>query len=225
MKQTNKMGRTIIQLEKMFNTIKTELFDGDLPETVITVTRTRGSYGHSSVKKVWSKAGETAFELNISSETLALPIAETLDTMIHECIHLYCREHDIQEVSANGYYHNKKFKELAESKHLICIDTGKYGWNTVASGNEWLTEFAIEHDWPEFQTYQKRDFSEELAEILTGLQLVPVDISEDPEPVKTPERKPGSYIRWKCPKCGAIVRSTKKLNIVCGECNETFIET
>ena len=34
----------------------------------------------------------------------------------------------------------------------------------------------------------------------------------------------GNSIKWICPCCGAIVRSTKILNIVCGDCNEQFIQ-
>lgn len=223
MKQTSKMSRTVGQLEKMYNTISAELFDNDLPETVITVTRTRGSYGHSSVKKVWTKAGTEAYELNISSETLALPIAETLDTLIHEMIHLHCRKHDLHEVGSNGYYHNKLFKQLAEEKHLVTVDTGKYGWNTTADGNDWLTEYAITHDWPEFMTYQKRDIGAELVETLAGLTIQ--GETKTPMGTSTGGKKGGSYIRWQCPKCKAIIRSTKRLNVICGDCNETFVET
>lgn len=43
-------------------------------------------------------------------------------------------------------------------------------------------------------------------------------------PVKPTAPKKGNSIKWICPCCGAIVRSTKILNIVCGDCNEKFIQ-
>lgn len=219
MKKTSKMSRTVSTLERMFNVIDTELFGSFLPETVITVQHRPDSYGHSSTRAVWKKSGEDAYELNISDWVLALPIEETLDTMIHECVHLYCKVKGIQDVSNNGYYHNKRFKEEAERVHLKCAHAGKYGWNTEATGNDWLIEFALAHDWSEFQTFRPHD----LNELLTG--MIPTGQTQTQTNVADGGKKTGSYIRWKCPGCGNIIRSTKKVNVICGDCQVPFIET
>lgn len=117
MKVTDKMSRAICQVEKMYNTINTDIFQGELPIPIITVQSKPGSMGHSTVAKIWRKPGEErTYELNIAAEVLDYPIEETLDTIIHEMVHLYCREHDIKECSRNGVYHNKKFKEEAEKR-------------------------------------------------------------------------------------------------------------
>jgi len=66
--------------------------------------------GHCTVAKVWRKKEDSAYELNIAAEVLNYPIEETLDTLLHEMVHLYCRENGIKEVSRGGKYHNKRFK-------------------------------------------------------------------------------------------------------------------
>ena len=60
--------------------------------------------GHCSVAKVWRRKEDDAYELNIAAEVLNFPIEETLDTLLHEMVHLYCRENGIQEVARNGRY-------------------------------------------------------------------------------------------------------------------------
>ena len=36
-------------------------------------------------------------------------------------------------------------------------------------------------------------------------------------------KKKNSYQRWSCPCCHTIIRSTKAVNIICGDCGEHFI--
>lgn len=80
---------------------------------------------------------------------LNYPIEETLDTMIHEMVHLYCRENNIKETSRGGKYHNGKFKAEAEKRGLECYQCGQYGWNTKAGEN--LVEYAMEKGWNEIR--------------------------------------------------------------------------
>ena len=48
--------------------------------------------------------------------------------MLHEMVHLYNIQRDIQDYSRGGTYHNKKFKTEAE-KHMLRIEKdGRYGW-------------------------------------------------------------------------------------------------
>lgn len=49
---------------------------------------------------------------------------------------LYNLEHDIQDVSNNGYYHNMKFKTTAEAHGLHIEKHPKYGWTTTTLAPE-----------------------------------------------------------------------------------------
>ena len=149
MKQTTKMSRAVSQLEHIYNSLNTDFFHGELPVPIITVQSKPGTYGHCSVAKVWQRPDGGAYELNIAAEVLNYPIEETLDSMIHELVHLFCRQHGIQEVSRGGTYHNKRFKEEAERRGLECYRTEMYGWNTRPTDR--LVEYALEKGWNEIQ--------------------------------------------------------------------------
>ena len=125
MKQSTKMSRAVSQLEHIYNSLNADFFSGELPVPIVTVQSKPGTMGHCSVAKVWRRKEDKTHELNIAAEVLNYPIEETLDTMLHEMVHLYCRQHDIREVSRGGSYHNKKFKEIAEAHGLTCYQTGK----------------------------------------------------------------------------------------------------
>lgn len=209
MKETTKMSRAVGQLEKMYNTINTDLFNGELPTPIITVQSKPGTYGHCSNAKVWRNKENEQYEMNITAETLNVEIEEVLDTLIHEMIHMYCRENGIQEVSRSGKYHNGKFKAIAEEKGLICYKAGQYGWNTQGKGNDKLTEYALEKGWSEIKIsrggYQKSRVLTSDTQNSTGQQT-------------SGERRPSSTRKYQCPCCKNSVRATKAVNILCGDC-------
>ena len=91
------MSRAVGQLEKMYNTLNLDLWGGQLPTPIITVQSKPGTYGHCSVGKVWKRKDGDTYEMNIAAEALDVEIEEVLDTLIHEMVHLYCRENGIQE--------------------------------------------------------------------------------------------------------------------------------
>lgn len=149
MKETTKMSRAVSQLEHIYNALNTDFFDGLLPVPIITVQSKPGTYGHCTTAKVWQRKDGGAYELNIAAEVLNYPIEETLDTMLHEMVHLYCRENGIKEVSRGGNYHNGKFKAVAEAHGLTCVPCGQYGWNTTPGEN--LVEYALSKNWNEIK--------------------------------------------------------------------------
>ncbi len=209
MKETTKMSRAVGQLEKMYNTINADLFGGELPTPIITVQSKPGTYGHCSCAKVWRNKDTEQYEMNIAAEALDVEIEEVLDTLIHEMVHLYCRENGIQEVSRGGKYHNGKFKALAEEKGLVCYKAGQYGWNTQGKGNDRLTEYALEKGWSEIKIsrggYQRFSVPAGGTQSSTGQQT-------------GGERRPSSTRKYQCPCCKNSVRATKAVNILCGDC-------
>ena len=209
MKKTNKMSRTVGTLEKMYNSINTDKFDGALPIPVITVQSKPGTWGHSSTAKVWKREDENTYELNIAAEVLTGPIEEIIDTMIHEMIHLYCRENGIKEVSRGGSYHNRRFKELAEEKGLVCIRTEKYGWNTIGAGNDSLIEYALQKGWSEFEIGR---------ETVGRFVSIAGSGTAHGGAQTVGEARPSSTRKYQCPVCKSSVRATKAVNIICGDC-------
>lgn len=219
MKETTKMSRVIGTLEKMYRTINQEKFCGILPTPIITVQSKPGTYGHCTCSHVWKRKEDTTFELNIAAEALAVPIEETLNTIIHEMVHLYCIKMGIKDTSRKGTYHNKHFKEEAEKVGLECYYTGeRYGWNT--KGSEKLIEYAIEHGWSEFLICRNQP-GLSLAELFTGLDL---ENATENNTRQTPGKKPSHIRKYECTKCKNNVRASKKTKVICGYCMVEMIE-
>lgn len=219
MKETTKMSRAVGQLEKIYNSINTDLFAGELPVPIITVQSKPGTYGHCSVAKVWQRKDSSTYELNIAAEVLNYPIEETLDTMIHEMVHLYCREEGIKEVSRGGKYHNGRFKAEAEKRGLECYKCGSYGWNTRPSDK--LVEYALEKGWSEIQIGRNH-----LPPVIRtgGTGTGQNGAGSLTSGTEGGGKRPSSTRKLVCPKCGQSVRATKTVNIICGDCMEKMTE-
>lgn len=206
-KPFSKMSRAISALEHIYNSLNTDFFGGELPTPILTVQSKPGTMGHCSVAKVWRRKEDDAYELNIAAEVLNFPIEETLDTLLHEMVHLYCRENGIQEVSRNGRYHNRRFKQEAERRGLTCVPCGASGWNTTPGDN--LVEFALEKGWSEITLGRCASLP-----IRTGA----AGTAQGGGGAVPGGKRPSSTRKLVCPCCGLSVRATKKVNILCGDC-------
>ena len=148
MKETTKTSRTAGYLEKIFRALNNDSFGGELEEPIITIQSTPTAFGHVTVAKTWKRKDDWRHELNIAADWLERPIENVVATMIHEMTHLYNIQHNVQDCSRGGTYHNKKFKEEAE-KHMIKIDhSDKYGW-TITSPTDELLEYIMDKGWGE----------------------------------------------------------------------------
>lgn len=215
MKQTTKMSRAVGQLEKIYNCLNEDLFEGVLPVPIITVQSKPGTMGHCSVTKVWQRPKDSTYELNIAAEVLNYPIEETLDTMIHEMVHLYCRENGIKEVSRGGKYHNGKFKEEAEKRGLECFKCGQYGWNTKPTDR--LVEYALERGWNEIRIGRS-------GLLIPGIRTGEGGPQHSGGAAAPGGKRPSSTRKLQCPCCKNSVRATKAVRIMCMDCNEQMME-
>lgn len=215
MKELTSYNRVTQYLNKVFKLINSEYFDNELEMPTITIQSTVGAYGHVTTSKVWkTESGKASYELNIGADYLDRPIENIVATLIHEGCHLYAMQNGIKDTSNRGVYHNKRFKALAEDRGLIIEKHNRYGW-TITTPSEATINFCIDND-----------LQEVLITRHTGITFTGVGTGKNGNgtPVKPTAPKKGNSIKWICPCCGAIVRSTKILNIVCGDCNEKFIQ-
>ncbi|WP_232252125.1 hypothetical protein [Bacillus licheniformis] len=63
--------------------------------------------------------------MNIAAEYLDIEFMETMDTMLHEMVHLYNAIRDIQDCSRNGTYHNKDSKLNARGAAFTSLTTNQ----------------------------------------------------------------------------------------------------
>ena len=102
------ISEIVKKTEEMFDLLNEHFYNKELTRPAITVSPDggRGAYGWCSIHEIWNADEEKYREINLCAEYLDRPMAELAATLLHEMAHLYNLEHDIQDVSNNGYYHN-----------------------------------------------------------------------------------------------------------------------
>ena len=158
----------------------------------------------------WVSVTGSSNEINIGAGTLARPIENVCATLLHEMVHYYCHVHGIKDTSRGNTYHNKRFKEIAESHGLTVSHHEKYGW-TITEPNAELLTFVLEND---------------LSDILiTRNEFYGVSVTGTGTHSNTPPLPPktSSSRKYICPCCGNSVRATKSVHIACLDCKEPMI--
>lgn len=215
MKQTIKTSRAAGQLEKMFRALNAHFYAGALTEPIITLKKTPGAYGHITCGKTWQAGTERRYEINISTATLDRPIEETAATLLHEMAHLYNLENGIKDTSgSNNAYHNKAFKQTAESHGLIIEHSARYGWTITSPSLELL-------DFIELQGWQAIQMTEGLTWVdMTGTGTGSRTPGAANGSADKPPKKPTHIRKYICPCCKNSVRASKAVNLICGDCME-----
>lgn len=215
------------ELHHVFELFNKTYFDGVLPTPAITIQSNghqRLSMGWCSVVPVWGTQDGTLqmYELNLSAEFMDQDFYETMDTVLHEMVHLYHLHAGIQDTSRKGTYHNKRFKqkvlelgfEYKEDK-----PDPKHGWTYARLGDEAkrkIGEMPIRkeifviarHGYSYFKALAEGGGTDEIASSSS---------------TNMGYESGSKSIKWTCPSCGISVRSYKKdLNILCGDCNQNF---
>lgn len=192
----------IEELENLFSTFNDHFFNGELTAPVITVSpdTTRGAYGWCTSWKAW-KTGEKDeghYEINLCAEYLNRPFEDTCCTLIHEMVHLLNLQLGVQDTSRSGHYHNKSFKKAAEEHGLVVEKSAKNGYAHTT-----LTPDA-------------EAFIQSLGK--DGFTLVRPKVPG----LKGSSAKGNNSRKYVCPCCGAIVRATKEVRIICADCDVEF---
>ena len=212
MKEITTYVEAVEYLNTLFDLLNARFFDNELERPTITIQSTPHALGHFSTRKdTWISSVGLSHELNIAAGTLSAPIEDTLCVMLHELVHYYCHIHGIKDVSRQSMYHNRRYKEAAESHGLIVERDPKYGW-MITSPSQELIDFAEEHD--------LRDISITRNEFLF-LRIPGLTGNSDKAIVKGPAKS--NSRKYICPCCGNSVRATKLVNIACMDCREAMV--
>ena len=215
MKQIVKTSRLAGQLEKIFRMLNNDFFNGQLEEPVITVQSTPKAYGHYTVNPIWAVGSEgNRHEINIGAGTLDRDIEYTVCTLLHEMCHYYNDSIlHTQDCSRGGTYHNKQFKATAESVGLIVTKSDKYGW-AHTSPSDALVEWIIDNNIQEIRMNREEPH---------GIRVTGGNATGNGSEIPLTGSKSHSR-KYVCPCCGAIVRATKQVNVICGDCLRPMIK-
>ncbi|WP_163860432.1 SprT-like domain-containing protein [Paenibacillus elgii] len=214
------------ELHVAFRHLNDQFFNGELPEPAITIQTSgnRTTMAWCSTRKIWLDASGTIrkYELNISAEYLNIEFYETMDSMLHEMVHLYCKIKNIKDTSRGGTYHNKRFKEecLRRGFYYLHIKPDpKYGWafpKITEETKRIIDTFPVKRD--AFKIARAT-----FGRLISGDAVVADDYQIEPEEGGEEKRKT-NIIKWICPSCLTPVRSSKMVNISCIDCDEVFIQ-
>lgn len=203
----------ITALESIFDSFNKHFFDSALLKPTITLsqkgTKTATVHGWFTQEKVWvrTRDGQDVdrhHEINICPEHLNRPAEEICETLLHEMVHLFNAMNGKQDCSSNGQYHNRQFKTSAKAHGLIAEKVRNYG-------------------------YAKTSLKPETAEFIKSLDLTAFilyrdSIQADATGALPSQQKQSSTRKYICPKCGTLIRATKEVNVICGNCKRRFKE-
>lgn len=214
MKQLTSYNRAAGYLNKVFDLLNEAFFENALSRPTITIQSTPKAYGHFTLNKdTWVSTLGGTHEINIGAGTLARPIEDVCATMLHEMIHLFNHESGIQDCSRGNTYHNKRFKQAAESHGLSVTHSDKYGWSHTSPTEE-LLDFVIENGLTDILINRNDGMSFYTGK--TGTHSGGTDIPKPP--------RVSSTRKYVCPCCGMSVRATRTVRIACMDCGEQMIE-
>ncbi len=212
MKQLTSYNRAAGYLNKLFGLLNAHYFENTLSRPTITIQSTPRAYGHFTLREdTWISANGCSHEINIGAGTLARPIENVCATLLHEMVHLYCYVHGIKDTSRGGTYHNKRFKETAETHGLIVHHHPKYGWELTSPSDD-LLDFILENGLTDILI--TRNEFHGISVSGTGTHS---PVGKDFPPKKSSTRK------YLCPCCGNSVRATKAVHIACLDCQREML--
>ncbi len=197
------MAELSAALMAAFNAINRDFYDGKLEKVIITVKegKKKNAFGWIETQKHWSQNGKPRHEINISSDYIGeRTVEQTIVTLMHEMVHLYNLQNSIKDTSRAGVYHNKKFKETAESHGLICTEGDQVGFSHTTATDAtkaWIKE-----------NVKIRSF---------GVYKCVADKAPGEPKTKQSMRK------MVCPDCGGIARVTSDFPLICKACNKELI--
>jgi hypothetical protein len=167
-------------------------------------TARRSVHGHFHANQ-WE--GSAAHEIMLSGESLARGAVPTLGTLIHEAAHAAAFASGVKDTSNNGRYHNKKFKEIAESMGIELEQGNTIGWSITS-----VPDATVER-------YAKGVAA--LAETLTAWRKTPVEALTAPA---KPRRTTKFAIDCGCgnPVTVSKIWFSEHGDITCGDCLEVF---
>jgi hypothetical protein len=114
--------------------------------------------------------------------------------MLHEMIHLFCRENDLKETCQGGRYHNKFFKVESEKRDLHIEYNRSIGYSLTKPTDAFIAKL------------REAGYTLEVPFARYTLNI------EKPKVYRNKTR------RYFCSVCAQEVRSTADLNLICGNC-------
>lgn len=196
-------------LEYGFQVLNEVYFESALPSLVISIMSSPKTNGHFTLQKTWRVEEGYLNEINISAEHLDRPIENIMASLCHEMVHYYCYLSKIADVSKNGRYHNKRFKQEAEKRGLQIGYQEYIGYSLTKPSKEFI------------EVIQNYGIEKPIDLNREGARSIGTDGTGQGIERKKPKCSTRKYI---CPSCKNSFRATKDLHVGCLDCQTEFVK-
>ncbi|KQP14781.1 SprT-like domain-containing protein [Pseudorhodoferax sp. Leaf267] len=130
---------TYDELQVAYSHFNARLFDGALPDCLITLQREKSTCGYFSAKRFARADGETTDEIALNpSYFAAVPLVETMQTLVHEMVHLWQHHYG---APGRVRYHNEEWAAKMEGIGLMPSSTGRPGGKRTGDK---MSDYAVE---------------------------------------------------------------------------------
>lgn len=197
----------------IYDRLNRKYFNNELPTVPIYIHPNLNKIAcfDPNIVTVYDRRESQKCQMSFSDYIYSAPVVEVCEMMLHLMCHYYCFLKGIKDTSNKHAYHNKKFKETAESHGLI-VGRNRYGY-CITSPSTGLIEFVnnkmSDIQWGNVFRYKvNSSITEEALNTLSPKQ--PALAVYDP---------PSHHRKYMCMRCGISVRATKDVKIKCANCN------
>lgn len=145
MNKQDRLSQLTRELERCFQLLNQDFFNGELPTPVITVVPTARVYMHYVPHDIWDTLNSSKKRINVSSAYLNRPLEHCIAGLLHEMVHMQNDVKLIQDTSNNGTYHNKLFARQATQHGLVVTTTKTKGYG-VTNPSQMLIDWILSHE-------------------------------------------------------------------------------
>jgi predicted SprT family Zn-dependent metalloprotease len=242
---------TYLELQRAFTHFNKELFDGEIPNCLITLQREKNVFGYFSQSRFINATNKIkADEIAMNPYFFSIrPPKDTLSTLVHEMVHAWqCHKGD----PGRRGYHNKEWADKMEKIGLMPSDTREPGGRKVG---EQVSHYIIEGGpfdkaCDKLLTKEfKLQWGERLIPFSARLAVAPglaariaaaqgeaqgeegeaqgEEGEGEGEGEKSTKTNRSNRVKYRCPRCGAQVWGKPGLRLLCNNeesCNHADLE-
>lgn len=239
------------ELQQAFDHFNARLFDGQLPDCLLTLQREKHTYGYFSKSRFIGRDGRRIDEIALNPSYFAVvPLVEIMQTIVHEMAHLW--QHHFG-APGRSRYHNDQWANKMEEIGLMPSDTGRPGGKrtgdrvadyAIAGGRflqacealitedfriSWLDRFPSPK-----QMMAAANLPSTALDISVGGGPAPMQelvvasnnamqVAGEASPDLVSETREQTRCKYVCP-CKKRVWGRKNLKIICGACEGAFVQ-
>jgi predicted SprT family Zn-dependent metalloprotease len=206
--------REYTMLQRAYDMFNDQLFDGVLPDCLITLRSYPNSKGFFVADQfAGRKSDEKICEIALNPDSFGISSdEEILSNLLHEMAHAWNHYYGIP--TKPGYHSKAWSKKMLE----VGLNPISYDKNSKNTG------YRVDHEIIDGGQFQK------LAHQLlnTGVQFSWQSVktskkADEPEPILCAEKKENSKTGFSCPECLQKAWAKSSANLLCGICNKRML--